>query len=216
MRKNTQSLNRATWKRKRSIRNQPYFGIWRNILDFLHRWNRLLQVAVPAFFSFLLLLVVIFQAKISERQWREMQVTRELENRAWLMTKGASMSTLTIGQPMSFAITFRNSGRSPAIDARVNLVVEVRDSDTGTSERYQHKALAGAVIGPREEGNTFKHSDFALDQKTYDLLSSRKKILYIEGTIEYKDIFEVQHQTTFCLKYLHPIANLEDCGGNAT
>jgi len=182
-----------------------------------------IQSWLPIVLNALILIVIMGHAFYFQKQWdamktavTEARISREIDNRAWVTVKGASLQDMAVGQPLSFGITYTNSGKSPALRARVKLTIEIRDTVTNHVDTFQHEAKEETVIGPGTDANTFKFADAPLDKETIDLFTSGRKKLYLRGTVEYDDIFKKErHHTTFCLLYHHPILNLEDCGGDA-
>ncbi len=179
-----------------------------------------LQSWLPIILNFAVFAVIVYQSSLFSEQSQAMRdtlsesiTTRQIENRAWLTIKGASVQQIAIGQPLTVVITYTNSGGSPALRAHVSLTIEVRDEVTNTHATYKHEMKAETVVGPGTDVKSVKVADAPMDEPTLLLLTRNK--LSISGVIEYMDIFDKPHHTTFCLRYNHPDLNLEDCGGTA-
>jgi hypothetical protein len=189
-----------------------------------------LQTWLPIIFNGLVVLVIISHAFYYKRQWQAMQdslketrASRELDNRAWVTVKEAVVERIGVGQEVIVAVVLTNNGHSPA----TNVSGKIKPTITGTPLSYNKQlmptdlpafdasdyAKPQDVIGPGTDSTIRWGSGSALDEKTLADLTSNKVWLSFYGLVEYKDVFNQPHWTTFCVSFDGKINRLRVCGG---
>jgi hypothetical protein len=162
-----------------------------------------LQIWLPIIFSGLVVVVIFAQAYIYKKQWnamqdtlKEMRLSRELENRAWIGVKSLEFEQ---GEPAGVDVvaTFVNSGASPAI-----MTFEYRMEDLEQSPAddivlppYPNQGSSLALFPHVERrARLAQHINITLPAKP----KSPNHTYYIYGVIKYRDIFDQPHTTRFC------------------
>ncbi|HKR58407.1 MAG TPA: phage holin family protein [Pyrinomonadaceae bacterium] len=150
--------------------------------------------------SFLIIGAVVVQAIIYFIQWRamqgtlrEMRLSRELENRAWIGVKVIDIENRADGG-VNFNGTYVNSGNSPA-----NVTVEVRGEylqqpppDDFQFPPYETKG-SRLVLFPHMEYNSL----MAVLPGVPMVVDGSQGAWYLYGRLKYEDIFGHAHVTRF-------------------
>jgi hypothetical protein len=160
--------------------------------------------ALPLFTLF----AVIYQAVVYRRQWnamqdtlKEMGVSRELENRAWVGLKDLKFEPRPAVDGVvgaNLIATFINSGQSPAI---VTITIEGKELEQSPPDDLAYPVLPTKA----SQLPLFPHAEvekelISLPKGVPIVLNpkSPEHAWYIYGTIQYEDIFGYRHTTKFC------------------
>jgi hypothetical protein len=140
-----------------------------------------------------------------------------LDQRAWVAPIGITNLNFKVGEPITFAVIFENSGKSPALHERNEVMV--RSFSRGFNGEFTYSD-APAALGVKsstiiQPGMTVKNASPAEGlrptSEQVDALKSGEGVLYIYGRIFYDDVFSIQHQTTFCYLVDPDLQNTEYC-----
>jgi hypothetical protein len=181
-----------------------------------------MQTWLPIILSGLVLIAIMVQAYIYKKQWDAMQeglketrVSRELENAAFVGTKGASFPDggLHIGQWQRIHVTLINTGKTPAFNLRVTQGWGI--GPLGPSDFVP----PNAGLAPKGQSTVMPNYDALVaftipdvTQEDLNAINNFQRFIYVWGTIDYDDIFGKPHWTRFCLMH-HPTTNVFDsCG----
>jgi hypothetical protein len=132
--------------------------------------------------------------------------------RAWLGPTRAEISGLLPippGPPIYFEVFIVNSGRTPALKVQTNIMARSFPIGTEFVAEYPPSLNAlphyggSAVVQPRMEIFLRTQPTPPITQEMIDALRSSQIVFYIYGKIDYEDVFERSHHTTFCY-FLHP------------
>jgi len=133
-----------------------------------------------------------FQAsqKSAITQLAEMKRTRELDERAWVAASGTIITSQTGNGDERFTVTFRNTGKTPAVNCQVKIVNVFNTNDIPKQENPHMPEQALQLLPPNDSVSTF------IDMKTSELQPG--KVFFIYGTSWYDDVFGKHHWSQFC------------------
>ena len=150
-------------------------------------------------------------------------------SRAWVGPNGATVdNTPSLGNPVNFAITYQNSGRTPATNMAYTadpFVVTVEEDKAGVTNaklfNNLNKCLAGAISTGSQV--VYPSTGFASNQLTLTLDKSLvddkvvggDKLIGVIGCMTY-ETFKTPHHSTFCFFYRAgktKVPNLNYCPG---
>jgi len=124
-----------------------------------------------------------------------------LDQRAWLTISQAVIQVpIVAGRTSDITLTLKNSGKSPALKMRFRQAAKlVSQLPTGLMPKVplSKPVESVSVIGP--DGTSVNHFTLApLPAWQVSLLDSGKGRIVTFGTVIYFDIFNIEHDTTFC------------------
>ena len=141
-------------------------------------------------------------------QFKEMQRSTRLDQRAWVGIVGIDATPPSLNQPFAVTVQAKNTGKTPA--KKVRSSVYFQDLNAGEMPdfsrdgfSYPSGARSVTLVPPNAPYVTRTDIFDAITQAQLDDWKSRKKIFWVAGKIFYEDIFDCKHWTTFCF-YLHP------------
>jgi hypothetical protein len=146
------------------------------------------------------------QRKTGNRQWqamqdtlKEMKISRELENRAWIGVEPVTVEKVPGGgSGMNIRAVFVNSGKSPSIATIRYALGVLRESPP---DNYQHRKFAdkGSTLALFPE---VKHpvSLAVVPEIPLPDPKNPEHAYYIWGDLDYDDIFGRHHTTKFCYR----------------
>jgi hypothetical protein len=199
-------------RKKRITRNIERFRLW------VIKWKDLLPLMLTGLIFFITCVYTVF----SFLQWRTMERTIEIGNRAYVsVDKGSLLKELKVGEPVNATVNFVNKGNTPA------LKVKTRGSIGFTADQISEpmQPIPGDVNDPQstaviaKDGAMYAGFEGAvpLDEQGMELFNQKKLRLYIWGVIEYEDMFGKPHKTSFCFTHPpEPGISLEVCPINNT
>lgn len=129
------------------------------------------------------------QSDVMRGQLDEMKQTRTLDERAWVVA-----SDVTMGPPedgfMKFNVTFKNSGKTPAINTQIKIFSNADIKAITTKDDPQMPQLNMAMVAPNGSNFTFINEP----------IGAMKAVgaFYLYGTAWYDDIFGKHHWSQFC------------------
>jgi len=173
------------------------------------------------FASLILIPVGIVALVIYSRQLHEMQkatkaatdglaLTREmnrLDQRAWVATSGAE-GELQVGQPFITRIKYKNTGKTFARNTQIRVKTEIVRKDTLPHFKTlfdppkDGKEPTTMILAPNAdyESITDPLEGSPFSQEQIDNIRDNQE-LFVFGRIDYVDVFERKHWTTFCYRY---------------
>jgi len=183
-----------------------------------------LWVLVTAFAVIAQAIIYRKQWQIMQQQWeamneglRETRISRELENRPWLMVIALNLARpLKVGEPPIAALTLMNKGNTPAIGVRIRSTLEIRDIPVPNPAPpvAVFGNISVPIIAPHSEAASFVPRRAALSQAELNDIGamprSRKQI-YIWGVLEYRDVFGKPHNTGYCFVYQFDSTHFAAC-----
>ena len=136
-----------------------------------------------------------------------------LEQRAWVGPLSASDFNFTPGQPISYRIVFQNSGKTPALHERHQIMCRSFPKAGPVDFTYPKPTgiISTTTIQP---GMTFENMTFSeviLSQRQVDAIRSGAAVPYLYGKITYDDVFSIKHHTTFCFVISPDLQRSEFC-----
>jgi hypothetical protein len=154
---------------------------------FVKHWGEPMQFWITTIISIATVLVVGVYTYYARQQWYATTQAMKLEERAWV-----AINTIEPDKPCAWrAISFRNSGRSAALNFRIFGAAE--PVSRGAQPSKQEQLLPGkGIIAP---DSVFRS---CVGGSRTDNLDWSDTDLVIHGRITYDDIFSVEHWTTFC------------------
>jgi hypothetical protein len=117
-----------------------------------------------------------------------------LDQRAWLAPL-VPISKVENGKAF-FKVPFKNTGRTPAIDAQAGLKITNNPSLIPTTDPEPDKGSGKGLIPP-DGVETTSNIDYPLDEAHTKLVLQGTHV-YVFGTMRYKDIFGQKHWTQYC------------------
>jgi len=140
-------------------------------------------------------------ARGSEAAVGATQASMRLDQRAWIGFKGFRDLHLEIGKPPSVTIVFVNTGKTPAVGARISSYIEYVPPHNSPSQQAPGSIdeASNAIIHPGQETwSVLNKSDFLLTSAIADAIALRTGNLYVRTVITYDDIFAKHHATHYC------------------
>jgi hypothetical protein len=139
----------------------------------------------------------------------EMHRATNLDERAWVVVTHVTSTEIDLGKPMGIIITYRNTGRTPAL--HIETRVRADALAPGQLPRFIYDDIqptGTGVMGPNVEFlgllNPIKTPSGLpgyLVESDYDaMFVLRTKVVYTHGLIKYSDIFGREHWTRFCFR----------------
>jgi hypothetical protein len=125
--------------------------------------------------------------------------TLTIDQRAWLGVKDITLThPLVIGRPIDISINTFNTGKSPALDAGL---VETSIGDSEIPKPEEKKAPSNDRSSVAPNNDEVFYASATVDPQV--IVGLQKKIIrfYVRGRLVYKDIFDKQHETRFCMYY---------------
>jgi hypothetical protein len=137
-------------------------------------------------------------------------LTREmarLDQRAWVATDGAD-GALSAGQPFVIHIKFKNTGKTFARHAQITVKTEITKKDTlpnfntlfDPPKNGKKPVTMILVPNAQYEMTTDPVEGSPFSQEQIDNIRDNQG-LFVFGRIDYADIFDRKHWTTFCYSY---------------
>lgn len=131
-------------------------------------------------------------------QWCQMRDTLRTDQRAWLtVTNAELLKSPAVNEKPLVKINVSNSGRTPALQAKVLGVVYLAAEEPGSVNFGDVSKYPTAVIGPSANISVTVDRP-PLGQAEELALRANENGIYAHGEIRYFDIFGRQHHTGFC------------------
>jgi hypothetical protein len=123
------------------------------------------------------------------------------DQRAWIGILRVVPFSLKAGEPAKFSVIATNTGRTPAVHSHTYLTAQ--QIVKGTTLEFRYPSTPGVrsnsvvvpggqvVLGPNK-------STGPITKDEIDNITSGISTIYVYGRINYEDVFDRAHQTTFC------------------
>ena len=140
-------------------------------------------------------------------------------DRAWIYVSKVIVSPYTIGRSIVVSLTLVNSGKTPAVSVRSNVVgsdaINYQDEsqkldDLIAQATTQMSLLPDSVIPPMANSNVVVETPFLLTPERLNEIKSGKFRLTYVGRYEYKDTSGRNQWINYCIR-LRPAANWRFC-----
>jgi hypothetical protein len=161
--------------------------------DRLMRWQVGADVAIAGF-TFVLLAVSGFQGWLLKQSVDLARNTSEKQLRAYIVCAGGEMNDAR-ELNTSLTITAKNTGQTPAREVTMLTQFTIRDPGWNGPFELDSEAASMSVLGPGMELENSK--TFEVPEEMRKLLAEGKKVIWIWGTVRYKDVFGVDRYTNF-------------------
>jgi hypothetical protein len=194
-------------------------GYWERQTRAAERLNWITGIA--AGIALLALIPLFIQTRTSQTtaqtaidQLKLTKTSLQTTERAWVTVKGAQVRPLIgSGKVPTVAMEWRNSGRSPAWKTKIRQIVSLKDKPPdGLMPPIATSDENHGIVSP-DSSLLVQFTPTNLTEILTAYLKTGKVHLYTFGTITYLDIFNVEHQTSFCF-WLQDIEKLDmsPCG----
>ncbi len=167
----------------------------------LEGWKTLLEIIAIPF--------AIAYAVVTYCQWQDLKDNFKVDERAWLGVKDVTLTLpLQVGHTVDISINTFNTGKTPAVD--LGLV----DTSVGHDETTIDRAAPSndrTVVAPNNNHVFYTQATYS-DDGIRALMTGAARI-YVRGHLQYKDIWGLSHETTFCVYYPtgQPLSNFFNC-----
>ena len=140
-----------------------------------------------------------------------------LDQRAWVAVAQIS-GPLQAGEPFVTRIRFKNSGKTFARNAQVRVKIDITnkdafpDFDTLFDTPKDGKEIGVMILAPNAEYESVTEP-FELSPFTQEQIDNIRdnQALFVFGRIDYADVFDRGHWTTFCYRYGFPSGEYGYC-----
>ena len=153
-------------------------------------------------------IAAIWSAWSFQKQLTESSKAFTVDERAWVapITTDLRSEAAQNGPGTIFVVPFSNTGRTPALKVhawinRTKAPQQITDTDPITDKE-------GILLPPQGVGNT-STADIPILAGDVDMIKNNGLMLFVYGTIAYRDIFGKDHWTQFCF---YPGPNLKSFG----
>lgn len=137
-------------------------------------------------------------------------LTREmnrLDQRAWVATSGAS-GELKVGEQFVAHVTFKNTGKTFARNAQFRIKTEITKKDAlpnfdslfDASKDGKDPLMMILAPNAQYESMTDPLENSPFSQEQIDNIRDNQE-LFVFGRVDYADVFDRGHWTTFCYRY---------------
>jgi hypothetical protein len=133
------------------------------------------------------------------------------DQRAWIDVHIKGMEKPIENRPVEALVSFNNTGKTPAIQFHMDVVVEIVPTERGPKFNYsvahrnsiagyvfQNTAPVDARFFVQHYGKRKEIVDDLLSHADYEMLMSGDSYLAVYALLKYKDIFGVQHWAQIC------------------
>jgi hypothetical protein len=171
----------------------------RSVVELLTDKNGLLVI-----FTALLAFGTVFLWRATVRLVKETKNTGERQLRAYVLMEGCGIKDVSVGKMPVASVLIKNFGQTPAHDVKAilsRLVFEVyNNAMLPPLIPDNERPRTGDVIGPGGQRTyIFGNPDWPLDAQKFDQLGAGTHAIFAYGKLQYRDAFEVDRVTNFCL-----------------
>jgi len=144
--------------------------------------------------------------RVSRETYLLNQHTLQISERAWVLPKDASIrGPIELGGLPVAKVTFTNTGHSPALRVKIRHRIAISRSAGVPEMAMPIPPLKGAesiaVIAPEGIFASEIAVDTRLDDAQVSQLNSKEWVITTYGLVTYLDVFDKQHETSFCLMW---------------
>jgi hypothetical protein len=128
--------------------------------------------------------------------------TTKVDQRACVGVSRIYNDNLQKGKPFSVFVTFKNSGKTPALEYKEVTWIEYVPAKTIPAARLDSQnAPSGILQANSEMTSKFTVEDNNANPKLIDNIAAGARDLYVSGRITYKDIFGDSHDFRYGYRY---------------
>ncbi len=142
---------------------------------------------------------LLAQSKMMQSQLQEMRETRREDERAWVFSTGLDIKTNSYGERY-YVINFKNSGRTPAINAAIFVTQWKDSSQIPIQDSLPVYIPRGIMIGPNEDAG-LTGGEIGLTDESAKIVKEGYSY-YLAGTVWYDDVFGHHHWSQFCYQII--------------
>jgi hypothetical protein len=143
---------------------------------------------------------LVIGAEAARQQLVEMQTQRILGERAWVLVSNVEKQDADWpSNYVVFKVTFKNFGKTPAIDAAGWAKWTENLTDVPTNFTFQYSKPDRTMIAP--DSIVYTKTEFPIWDVTLNPTNvGGPHPFFVYGSVRYQDIFRTNHWTTFCYK----------------
>lgn len=157
--------------------------------------------------------LAVHESRLNRQQSeRALDATLEqfrLDQRAWVGVAGFKEPILEVHKHFIVSMRFTNTGKSPAINMRDQIVHRVLPKGINPDFRQLREQHNAGVLQPNgtfeweDEPTTDQETGKSrpLDDITYKIITSGDQVIWVYGVMHYDDVFGVHHWTNICYKF---------------
>ena len=185
---------RKTTYKNCSTNNMSLIFLWK-IGEFLDAHNG----AVVAIFTIVLAVFTVWLAISTDRLVSEAKTSGERQLRAYVLVDNARVKDVEIGKLPVACLQLKNFGQTPAYKVRHRIEINFSEfppvSDIPLLETG--KNFPKMLIGPGGHIDAIRYLDQPVAESDLEALGRKNFAIYVLGTIDYKDAFEVKRTTHY-------------------
>jgi hypothetical protein len=193
------------WLRRIIIGALTIFVVLVLVSIFKPYMNERIRFLTDSTLNLLIVLIVAVQAYIYRRQWeamrdtlKEMRISRELENRAWIGVTAIDLEDAKSGG-VEVVATFVNGGNSPAIvkmEYRMEVLEQSPPDDVSLGSFPDEGSTLAFFPNTERKSQLGLLPGVPMPAKP----KSPSHTYYVYGSLRYEDVFQQRHITRFCYK----------------
>lgn len=196
---------------------KPRYREYERLATWLHIKSRFVRDWLPVLFSGLLLGVTIFYTWYASRQWQvmrdalqEARTTREIENRAYIGIKSVGLvDDLKANTSNTILVVLSNAGKTPAVMS-LHFVSGIGTAPWEKVYEEPTNIRGNFTLTPGTEHNSEVPVSAYTNLELTPVLE-RHAQLYLQGVIEYDDVFGKHHRNEICAVNIPNTKNFRAC-----
>lgn len=154
------------------------------------------------------LLIATIAACIYGLQWREMQRSTVISNRAWVLASSPIAHKVDGG--VFLTVDFKNLGKTPAMQFTGIIVGYITLPNGGTPDfdelithysKTEYRGI-GAISPDPPDVSHLTTQTLPVDTIITTEIASGKRTVYAFGIMEYRDVFDEPRKTRFCYAFM--------------
>lgn len=184
---------------KTRIKDAPY---WRSFKNWVSN-NKDFIMSVTTIVT---ALGAIAMAAISSLLFFQSMLSSHTDKRAWVGPSSYDFDPIA-GVPLKLSVGYINTGRTPALEVKTSGLLEIvsHKETRNMNELWKEwKAnhptdIANVAVPNIQYSMPFYYSDIKLSSEQIQAINQEILGVYVLGEISYKDIFDHNHLTEFCV-----------------
>lgn len=148
------------------------------------------------------------QISVMQETLQQNKATLQHEQRPWVGLNKLEGLIIQPGVPFQVTAILLNSGKSVVLNTKADLVI-VRDPSRRPLDQIILAAQAStkeithstSTVFPSINTSIVVGTKDAMDEKLIRQIKEREILVYLVGSLSYRDVFENSHTTVFCLRY---------------
>lgn len=148
------------------------------------------------------------QINVMQDTLQQNKATLQHDQRPWVGLKELQNPFIQPGVPIQVTAILLNSGKSVALNTKADLAI-VRDPSRRQLDQIVGAAQATmseithstSTVFPGSISSITASTKEAVDEKEIRQIKEKAILVYLVGSISYRDVFEQSHTTSFCLRY---------------